>query len=62
VTAAAFGQRRKMLRTSLKALGVDTGILLERAGIAPSARAEELDVEGFAALARGYREQKGEGS
>ncbi|MFI4988457.1 MAG: ribosomal RNA small subunit methyltransferase A, partial [Alphaproteobacteria bacterium] len=56
VTAAAFGQRRKMLRTSLKALGVDTAVLLERAGIAPTARAEEIAVEGFCALARRYAE------
>jgi 16S rRNA (adenine1518-N6/adenine1519-N6)-dimethyltransferase len=54
VTAAAFGQRRKMLRASLKALGVDTGALLEQAGIAPTARAETVDVAGFAALARAY--------
>ena len=55
VTAAAFGQRRKMLRTSLKSLGVDTAVLLEGCGILPSARAEEIDVKGFAALARAYR-------
>lgn len=52
VTAAAFGQRRKMLRTSLKALGVSAEPLLERAGIAPTARAEELAVVQFCALAR----------
>jgi len=52
VTEAAFGQRRKMLRQSLKALGADTGALLEAAGIAPTARAEEIQVEGFVALAR----------
>jgi 16S rRNA (adenine1518-N6/adenine1519-N6)-dimethyltransferase len=62
VTAAAFGQRRKMLRTSLKSLGVDTAALLEKAGIAPSARAEEIDIAGFCALARAYRELKGEGA
>jgi 16S rRNA (adenine1518-N6/adenine1519-N6)-dimethyltransferase len=54
VTAAAFGQRRKMLRASLRPLGVDTGALLEQAGIAPTARAETIDVAGFAALARVY--------
>jgi 16S rRNA (adenine1518-N6/adenine1519-N6)-dimethyltransferase len=54
VTAAAFGQRRKMLRASLKPLGVDTGALLELAGITPTARAETVDVAGFAALARAY--------
>jgi len=52
VTEAAFGQRRKMLRQSLKTLGVDAGALLEAAGIAPTARAEEIPVEGFVALAR----------
>src|SRR6185312_626834 len=50
VTAAAFGQRRKMLRQSLKALGGEA--LLEKAGVVPTARAEELDVKQFAALAR----------
>jgi 16S rRNA (adenine1518-N6/adenine1519-N6)-dimethyltransferase len=50
VTAAAFGQRRKMLRQSLKALGGEA--LLERAGIDPTTRPEELDVKQFAALAR----------
>ena len=50
VTAAAFGQRRKMLRQSLKPLGGET--LLEIAGIDPTARAEQLDVQQFAALAR----------
>jgi len=51
VTAAAFGQRRKMLRQSLKSLGVDAGALLSETGIAPTARAEEISVEGFVALA-----------
>ncbi|MCS0493622.1 16S rRNA (adenine(1518)-N(6)/adenine(1519)-N(6))-dimethyltransferase RsmA [Ancylobacter sp. MQZ15Z-1] len=51
VTEAAFGQRRKMLRQSLKSLGVDTAGLLERAGIAPTERAEQVPVEGFVALA-----------
>ncbi len=52
VAAAAFGQRRKMLRSSLKALGLPVAPLLERAGIAPTARAEELSVAEFCALAR----------
>jgi 16S rRNA (adenine1518-N6/adenine1519-N6)-dimethyltransferase len=51
VTQAAFGQRRKMLRSSLKSLG-DTAGLLETAGIDPTARAEQLTVEQFCALAR----------
>ena len=53
VTAAAFGQRRKMLRSSLKNLGVPVEPLLAAAGIAPTARAEELSVSEFCALARG---------
>jgi len=52
-TAAAFGQRRKMLRASLKSLGIDPLPLLEAAGIDPTARAEDIPVEGFVALARG---------
>ena len=54
VTAAAFGQRRKMLRQSLKSLGLDPLALLAEAGIAPTARAEEIPVEGFVALARAF--------
>lgn len=50
ITAAAFGQRRKMLRQSLKALGGEA--LLARAGIDPTRRAEELTVAEFCALAR----------
>lgn len=48
VTAAAFGQRRKMLRRSLRGLGLDPAA----AGIDPKQRAEELSVEEFCALAR----------
>ncbi|MBI1210128.1 MAG: 16S rRNA (adenine(1518)-N(6)/adenine(1519)-N(6))-dimethyltransferase RsmA [Alphaproteobacteria bacterium] len=59
VTAAAFGQRRKMLRSSLKALHVDVAKLLERAAISETARAEEIDVEGFGRLARAYEEMQG---
>jgi 16S rRNA (adenine1518-N6/adenine1519-N6)-dimethyltransferase len=55
VTAAAFGQRRKMLRQSLKSLGADVEHLLDEARIAPTARAEEIPVEGFCALARALR-------
>ena len=53
VTEAAFGQRRKMLRQSLKQLGVDPIPLLERAGLDPTARAEDITVQSFVALARG---------
>ena len=58
VTAAAFGQRRKMLRTSLKTLGLAAGPLLELAGVDPTARAEELSVAQFCALA-GAADQSG---
>lgn len=51
VTAAAFGQRRKMLRSSLKSLG-NPEELLEAAEIIPTMRAEELTVQQFCALAR----------
>ncbi len=57
VTEAAFGQRRKMLRQSLKSLGVDASALLAAAGIEPTARAEEIPVEGFVALARIFAAQ-----
>jgi 16S rRNA (adenine1518-N6/adenine1519-N6)-dimethyltransferase len=52
VTEAAFGQRRKMLRQSLKTLGIEPLALLEIAGIDPTARAEDIPLEGFVALAR----------
>jgi len=52
VTAAAFGQRRKMLRSTLKTLGLPVEPLLAAAGVAPTARAEELSVAQFCALAR----------
>jgi 16S rRNA (adenine1518-N6/adenine1519-N6)-dimethyltransferase len=52
VTAAAFNQRRKMLRGSLKAVSVDPHALCEAAGIDPTARAEALSVADFCALAR----------
>ncbi|MGB7256824.1 MAG: 16S rRNA (adenine(1518)-N(6)/adenine(1519)-N(6))-dimethyltransferase RsmA [Pseudolabrys sp.] len=54
VTEAAFGQRRKMLRQSLKSLGADAQALLAETGIEPTARAEEIPVEGFVALARSF--------
>jgi 16S rRNA (adenine1518-N6/adenine1519-N6)-dimethyltransferase len=55
VTAAAFGQRRKMLRQSLRALGHDPQPILAAAGIEATARAEEIAVEGFVALANAFR-------
>ncbi len=53
VTAAAFGQRRKMLRSSVKRLDLDLVAL----GISPTARAEELTVPEFCALARAWAEK-----
>ncbi|MBG0799328.1 ribosomal RNA small subunit methyltransferase A [Methylocystis sp. L43] len=57
VTQAAFGQRRKMLRQSLKSLGVDASALLEAAKIDETKRAEEIDVAGFVALANALSAQ-----
>ena len=57
VTEAGFGQRRKMLRQSLKTLGIDAAALLAAAGIEPTARAEDISVEGFVALARAFAER-----
>ena len=56
ITLAAFGQRRKMLRQSLKSLPlpIDPISILQDASIEPTRRAEEVDVEGFCALARAY--------
>ena len=54
VTAAAFGQRRKMLRQSLKALGVDVNALLEMSDIEGTRRAEEIDVAGFVTLTHNF--------
>ncbi len=59
VVAAAFGQRRKMLRSSLKPLGGDVEALLEAAHILPTARAEEIELERFCALARAVAERDG---
>ena len=54
ITAAAFGQRRKMLRASLKGVGGEP--LIEAAGLDPQARAETIDVAGFLRLADAWRE------
>jgi 16S rRNA (adenine1518-N6/adenine1519-N6)-dimethyltransferase len=56
VTAAAFGQRRKMLRSALRSLGPLGGdAVLEAAGIAPEARAETVPPEGFFRMADAWR-------
>lgn len=54
VVAAAFGQRRKMLRSALRALGGDPLPRLAMAGLRPEARAETLTIPEFCALARAY--------
>ncbi len=54
VTTAAFGQRRKMLRSSLKSLAPDIEDRLRAAGIEPTQRAEEVSLEAFCALARSF--------
>lgn len=54
VVAAAFGQRRKMLRSALRSLGTDPLPRLAHAGIDPGVRAETLPIEAFCALARAY--------
>jgi 16S rRNA (adenine1518-N6/adenine1519-N6)-dimethyltransferase len=52
VAAAAFGQRRKMLRQSLKSLSVDPARLAIAAGVEPTRRAETIPISGFVAMAR----------
>ncbi|MDB5442457.1 MAG: ksgA [Phenylobacterium sp.] len=57
ITAAAFGQRRKMLRASLKTMGGEA--LAIHAGLDPQARAETIDVAGFLRLADGWLHNRG---
>ncbi len=52
VVAAAFNQRRKMLRASLKGISPEIEDLLHAAGIPPTERAEQVSLEAFCALAR----------
>ncbi|MGF1607867.1 MAG: 16S rRNA (adenine(1518)-N(6)/adenine(1519)-N(6))-dimethyltransferase RsmA [Kiloniellales bacterium] len=59
VVGAAFGQRRKMLRQSLKALGGDPLPLLANVGIDETARAEQLTVAQFCALAKAFETAAG---
>jgi 16S rRNA (adenine1518-N6/adenine1519-N6)-dimethyltransferase len=54
VTGAAFGQRRKMLRQSLKSLSVDPARLAAAADVDPTRRAETIPVSGFVAMAREF--------
>ena len=58
IVEKAFGQRRKMLRASLKGLDVPVLDLLEAAALDPTLWAENVSVEGFARLAKTYREMK----
>ncbi len=58
VTQAAFGQRRKMLRQSLRSLGTDVSTLLAAVGLDPTSRAENLSVSEFVALARALAERR----
>jgi 16S rRNA (adenine1518-N6/adenine1519-N6)-dimethyltransferase len=57
ITAMAFNQRRKMLRSSLKALSPEIEPLLLAVGIPPTARAEEIGLDQFCALARHVKDQ-----
>jgi 16S rRNA (adenine1518-N6/adenine1519-N6)-dimethyltransferase len=52
VTRAAFGQRRKMLRQSLRSIASDPAALIAAAGLAPTARAEQVPIAGYVALAQ----------
>jgi 16S rRNA (adenine1518-N6/adenine1519-N6)-dimethyltransferase len=61
VTQAAFGQRRKMLRQSLRSLGTDAPSLIMAAGLEPTARAEDISVAGFVSLARALAADRGLG-
>ncbi len=58
VVAAAFGQRRKMLRAALKGIFTDPQKTLTAAGIAPEARAETVGIKGFCALARSLEQER----
>ena len=62
VTAAAFGQRRKMLRQSLKSLPADPARLAAAAGVDPTCRAETVPVSGFVAMARELADIRNENS
>jgi 16S rRNA (adenine1518-N6/adenine1519-N6)-dimethyltransferase len=60
-TQAAFGQRRKMLRQSLRSLDGDVAALLSAAKLSPTARAEDIPVTGFVSLARALAARRGLG-
>lgn len=54
ITRAAFGQRRKMLRQSLKAIAPDPAPIIAAAGLEETTRAENVPVEGYVALANAF--------
>ncbi|MFL5206043.1 MAG: 16S rRNA (adenine(1518)-N(6)/adenine(1519)-N(6))-dimethyltransferase RsmA [Microvirga sp.] len=58
VTRAAFGQRRKMLRQSLKSIAPDPALIIRAAGLEDTIRAENIPVEGYVALANAYDEMR----
>jgi 16S rRNA (adenine1518-N6/adenine1519-N6)-dimethyltransferase len=58
VTRAAFGQRRKMLRQSLKSIAPDPTAIIKAAGLEETIRAENIPVEEFVALANAYDAMK----
>jgi 16S rRNA (adenine1518-N6/adenine1519-N6)-dimethyltransferase len=62
VLQAAFGQRRKMLRASLRSLDRAPEALLAAAGLPPTARAEQIDVAGFCRLARCHAARRAAGA
>src|SRR5262249_30318832 len=62
VAAAAFGQRRKMLRQSLKSLSVDPERLAGAADVEPTRRAETIPVSGFVAMARELADIRNKGA
>jgi len=59
VTRAAFGQRRKMLRQSLKSLAPDPAAIIQAAGLEETIRAENIPVEGYVALANALDAARG---
>jgi 16S rRNA (adenine1518-N6/adenine1519-N6)-dimethyltransferase len=54
ITRAAFGQRRKMLRQSLKSIAPEPGAIIAEAGLDETIRAEDVPVAGFVALANAW--------
>ncbi|KFG70161.1 16S rRNA (adenine(1518)-N(6)/adenine(1519)-N(6))-dimethyltransferase RsmA [Microvirga sp. BSC39] len=59
VTRAAFGQRRKMLRQSLKSIAPDPAEIIQAAGLEETTRAENIPVEGYVALANALDATRG---